>query len=240
MKAVILAAGRGKRLASMGWDKPKCLLEFGEKTLLDLAIESVLANHVDHVVVVVGFQEALVVEAAKRHPVRLDVIVNPDYEVTNTIHSLYLARDHLGDDFLYFNADVLFDRRIIARLLATSDSTLAIDEKACGEEEVKVIVDGDGRVIRIGKALPLADCMGEFIGVGKFSRAICLPLVASLRRYNEELGQRNLFFEAAVDAILVDCPVRAMPLGDLTVVEIDTPEDYAEAQRVWALSEFQG
>lgn len=233
MKAVILAAGRGKRLAPMGWDKPKCLLEFGDKTLLDHVIDSLLPCGVDRVVVVVGYRRELVLKALGKRPVRVEVVINEQYAETNTINSLYLAREHLDEDFIYFNADVLFDPRIVGELLHREGNVFAIDEKACGEEEVKVIVDGDGRIARIGKALPGEQCMGEFIGVGTFALQTCPALVESLGRFNEQLNERNLFFESAVDAILDKEAFWAMSIGDMQAVEIDSPEDYEHAARLW-------
>lgn len=239
MRAVILAAGSGNRLAPMGWDKPKCLLQFGEKTILDNAIAALLEHGVDRVCVVVGYRQKLVLEALEQYPVRADVVVNPDYASTNTIHSIYLARDHLDEDFLYFNADVLFDPKILSKLLAHQGTAFAIEEKTCGQEEVKVIVNESGRITRIGKALPPGECLGEFIGIAKFDRSTCPALISSLRRFNVELNSRNLFFEAAVDDILVQHAVLALPIGELRAIEIDTPDDYLAAQQLWESREAE-
>ena len=168
MRAVILAAGMGKRLAPMGWDQPKGLLRIGGRTLLDNNIESLLENEVRHVVAVVGYQREVIEAAIRAHPVDAAFVVNEDYAETNTIHSLWLARDYLDDEFLYFNADVFFDRRIVGLLLEYETSALAVEAKSCGEEEVKVSVDAEGRIRRIGKALPPHECLGEFIGIARF------------------------------------------------------------------------
>ena len=55
----------------------------------------------------------------------------------------------------------------------------------------------------------------------------------SLYQYNEEMGKRNLFFEAAVDAILNTHSFLALRIGELGAVEIDFPEDYEAARRLW-------
>ena len=233
MKAVILAAGMGKRLAATGWDKPKCLLPFGDHALIDYLMAALAAINVTDVVVVVGFRPALVRDAVTRHDARAAFVINADYAETNTINSLYLARDHLDDDFLYFNADVLFDSRVLPLLLGSPDSTMAVDVGACGREEVKVIVDGDNRIRRIGKELPVEECQGEFIGVAKFARDVCKDFIASLARYNEQLGRRDLFFESAVDPLLETHVHRSVPIGDLQAVEIDSPDDLAAARKLW-------
>ncbi|MHC4561628.1 MAG: phosphocholine cytidylyltransferase family protein [Planctomycetota bacterium] len=233
MKAVILAAGMGKRLAATGWDRPKCLLDFGGRTLLDHMLSSIRTCDIRRVVVVVGYRRELVRQAVAAHDIEAEFVVNDDYAETNTINSLYLAREHLNEDFVYFNADVLLDWRILPMLLDGDGGRLAIDVKHCGAEEVKVVVDGDGRITQIGKALPVEQCLGEFIGVGKFAESCCEDFAAELVRYNEQLGERNLFFESAVNDIVSRHVHHAVSIGELGAVEIDSPEDLELARRLW-------
>lgn len=233
MKAVILAAGEGWRLIPMGWDKPKCLLPCRDGTLLDNTLQSILEHGIRDVIIVVGYRRELVEEAARRHTVYCDFIVNQNYATTNTIHSLWLAREYLDEGILYFNGDVWFEPPVLSLLLQQSGSALAVDVKQCGAEEVKVTVDPSGRITRIGKSLPPDEALGEFIGVAKFEHSACASLVQSLRRYNEELGRKDSFFETALDDILDRQAFMAAPLGALKAVEIDTPEDYARAKSLW-------
>ncbi len=233
MRAIILAAGRGRRLASMGWDKPKCLLEINGRTLLARTLDALAQYRVTDVAMVVGYRRDLVEAEVGQSEARVTFIENTDYESTNTINSLWLARDFLTDDALCFNSDVLFDPEIVGLLLDAEGTALAVDVKPCGGEEVKVVVDSADRIMRIGKALSPSDCLGEFIGIAKFIRATGLALVGLLRRYNEELRQRDLLFEAAVDDLAHEHELRALRLGDLRAVEIDTPQDYETAKRQW-------
>jgi choline kinase len=224
MKAVILAAGMGRRLASMGWDQPKCLLTIGktagligETTLLGNILDSLAARGVREAVIVVGYRRELVEREASRHGISCVFVENADYATTNTIYSLYLAREHLADDFLYFNADVWFDPCVLDLLIGTSetrnvvgnsppyedaticradhgggaDGVLVLDEKRCGEEEVKVVLDEGGRVLQIGKELDPADCAGEFVGIARFNRSMCSALVDSLGRYCVSRGSHG-------------------------------------------------
>jgi choline kinase len=233
VRAIVLAAGTGKRLASMGWTKPKCLLPFGKQTLLDLLLDALRTVGDLEVVVVLGHQRELVEASLQQRSERCRFVLNPDFAHTNTIHSLWLARDFLDDDFLYFNADVLFDYRILGLLMAEPASALAIDVKACEEEEVKVIADENGWITRIGKKLAPADCLGEFIGIARFAPGVCPALIEALRTYNETRQGRQHFFESAVDDILERHKCRVVPIRDYRAVEIDTPEDYRHATDLW-------
>ncbi len=233
MKAIILAAGCGRRLSTMGWNKPKCLLHFGEQTLLENIITSLIDNNIQQLSVVVGYQYELIVEVLEKYDIQFNVTINDNYATTNTIHSLYLARNYLDDDFIYFNADILFDHRIIFGLLSQKGNVFAVDVGPCRQEEVKVIVDENQRIVSIGKELVPDKCLGEFIGIGKFSRSACPEMISSLCRYNEQLNRQNLFFETAVNDILQQHRFTAWPIGSLSAIEIDNPQDYHQAMQLW-------
>jgi len=96
-----------------------------------------------------------------------------------------------------------------------------------------VKVDPFGRIIGIGKEVPPAEAMGEFIGVAKFERSACPVLVESLRHYSEDLSRRDCFFESALNDILDRQVFLPAAIGKLRALEIDTPEDYARAQSLW-------
>ncbi len=234
MRAIILAAGLGRRLAPMGWDKPKCLLEFAGRSLLTRTLASLAEHHIEDIAIVVGHRRELI-QASVRTDARLTWIENDDFATTNTIHSLWLARAFLNDDVVLCNADVLFDSAILGDLVAHRGSVLGVEERLCDAEEVKVIVDSDDRILQIGKALEPGDCLGEFIGIARFDRDTAVALAASLRRYNEILRERDLFFEQAVDDVAPDRVLRAVRCGGHRVVEIDTPEDVAAARRLFSV-----
>lgn len=224
----------------MGWERPKCLLPCPGGTLLDNILEALCERGHRDVAIVVGYQKEIVKEAALRHPIRCTFVTNADYALTNTVYSLRLASDHLAGGFMYFNADVWFDRAILDLLLggrpgapSENDSLLAVDSGPAGEEEVKVIVDDRQRILRIGKELPCEQSFGEFIGIARFAAGACGSLIEALGRRCERPGEKQLFFESALDDILGDQVFRAVEIGDLPAIEIDTPEDYAHAKSLW-------
>jgi choline kinase len=231
MRAILLAAGRGRRLEASGWLEPKCLLPFRGTTILDNMLDALVTHEVADVTLVVGYRQEQVRAAVEaRSDVRATWIENPDYETTNTINSLWRAREFMHEDFLYFNADVLFHRDVVGRLLAAKGSRLALDHKSCAEEEVKVVLDEAGRVLEIGKKLDPARCAGEFIGIAKFEAAMNEAFIASLERHNIELGNVNLFFEAALHDIVEEHPLHEVDVSDLPAIEIDFPDDLEQAR----------
>ena len=225
--AVILAAGASRRLNPYTLDTPKCLLEVADKALLDHQLHALEACGIGEVLLVVGYLREKIETHLARHRWGLQVrlLDNPRYMETNTAYSLWLARQELsGRDFLYLNGDVLFEPRLLRRLLATErDCALAVETKTCGEEEVKVMVS-DEQIRRISKKLTPAACRGEFIGVGRFGREIAGPFLSALDAVIAAGGE-NEYFEAALDAIAPDNALHVCDVSDLPVIEIDFPED---------------
>jgi choline kinase len=228
MKAIILAAGAGRRL---GVAEPKCMVDVGGMSIIHRQLAAFRAAGVDAFVIVVGHEQATLRDHLTGEPGQFTFVVNERYTRTNTIYSLYLARGHITDAFYYANADVVFDRRLIERLRdASHASALAVDQTACGAEEVKVIVR-DGRIVRIGKALDPSACAGEFVGVARFGAPWAPAFVGALTALVERQSVVVDYFERAVDQLCADWPIYAVNVSDLPCVEIDFPEDLDIARR---------
>jgi len=237
--AVILAAGKGNRLGDdITGGTPKCLLDIAGKNILTRQVEAVISTGVRRFVMVVGYRQEEIREAcaqlAQKHDLSFEFIENPIYETTNTIYSLHLAAPHLTESFLYFNADVVIPNSVVQMLQDSSHgNALAVEEKACGEEEVKVIVE-DGRIKRIAKTIDPTECLGEFIGVAKFGGDTVAQFVESLAYACETEKKVATFFEYALDRIADTVALMSVPTGDAPVIEIDFPEDLQRAREVVA------
>jgi len=227
MKAIILAAGAGRRLGTTG---PKCMVRVGGESIIHRQLAAFGTVGVDEFVVVVGHEQDQLRRHLAGQPGRFTYVVNERYAETNTIYSLYLARDQINDTFFYANADVVFDRRLTERLARPDAGTaLAVDVAACGEEEVKVIVQ-NGRITRISKRLDPADCLGEFVGVARFGAELSAAFVNALENCVEVENEVTDYFERAVDRLCPDWVLTPVDVSDLPCIEIDFPEDLAVAR----------
>lgn len=226
MKAIILAAGIGRRL---GLDHPKCMVDVGGMSIIQRQLRAFRANGVEDFVFVVGFQQQMLRDHLKDEPGRLVFLENERFAETNTIYSLDLAREHLADDVFYCNADVVFDQRLPARLLGEPRSSVAIVVHPCTEEEVKVRIAGD-RIGAIGKDVSLKDCAGEFIGVARFRDRAARMLAAALADWVQQQGMVNEYFESALNDVCGQEGIRAVDVSDLPCIEVDFPRDLALAR----------
>ncbi len=229
MRAVILAAGESRRLGDLTRDIPKCVLEVGGRTLLDHQTSALRAVGIDRITVVTGHAEGVLRESGGP---TLDYLLNADYATTNSIYSLWLAREAAGGGFVLMNGDVLFDPRLLERLVAdpredvlTYDPTSVLEE-----EEMKLRLDGD-RVVEMSKELPGASSDGENVGVLKFGEEGTAALFAKLEEIIGE-GTVKTWAPFAFDRLCRERPLYAMPTDDLPWIEIDFPEDLERAREV--------
>jgi len=236
MKAIILAAGMGKRLQKVSGGLPKSMIRIGDKSIIHNQIQSCLEVNITNFIIVLGFKQ----EQLRKHILevlnedQVTFVENPIYDKTNTLYSLYLTCKFWDEDFIYFNADVLFKKELLQKISAGSEhSQLLVETKRCGEEEVKVILNDKGYITEIGKKIDIAKCAGEFIGIGKF----CRETFPSFKKYLEQSvieGQENNFFEYAVNLLIEECLLEAVSTEAIPCVEIDFPEDLDKAKELFS------
>ena len=159
MKAIILSAGQGSRLGHLVDDRPKCLIDFNGRSLLDRQLDTLDANGVNEAVVVTGFHDELVrqaVEARTSGP-NVRTIFNPFYKVADNTGSLFMAREELQGDCLVWNGDTLVSRGLMRRVVGNDCSgiSVTIDRKDSYDEDDMRVVEEGGRLKAIGKRLPL-------------------------------------------------------------------------------------
>lgn len=238
MIAVILAAGMARRLRPLTDDRPKCLLEVGGRTLLARTVDAIVQAGVSEIVVVTGYRGQMIAGFLARHYAALTVHIvdNPIYDTTNNIYSLWLARHHAdGREFLLLDSDILLDARLVARVAATTSSSLAVCAHELGEEEMKVVAGADGTACEISKTCDPRAAMGESVGVEHIMPAYSTALYAELDQMMNAEGLRSVFYEQAFQR-LADRGLRltAVDTTDLKSMELDTPADFEAANRMAA------
>ncbi len=221
MNAIILGAGFGTRLSAVF---PKPLLPLvGEKTILDFQIEKISKYiPIEKIIVVVGYKKELLME---RFP-DLTYVYNENYARTNTGKSLLKAVKIVEDDLLWLNGDVYFDDEVIPLILKRGKSSILVDHKKCGEEEVKYCLSKDGFITEISKSVKTP--LGESLGVNFIEKK-------HLQKFRDSLSEidDNDYFEKAVELMIKNNDVKFLPtdIGNCYCSEIDFPEDLEKVKQ---------
>jgi choline kinase len=226
-KAIILAAGVGSRLRPLTADLPKCLLEVGERTLLERQVDTLGQLGISDIVVVVGFHGN---QIRRRLGDRARYLTNERYEVTNSLYSLWLAREELVSGVVILNSDVLAVPLLFDRLLrAPAPDAILVELGTTFEpEDMKVTLNGL-RVIDFGKDLPRERAHAHNVGIAKFGREGAVRLVECLDHL-VVTGHENDWAPTAFRMFASHWPLTAVATGGLPWIEIDYVEDLARAR----------
>jgi choline kinase len=237
LHAVILLAGVGRRFGGDGDHPPKALARVGGKTLLRRHLEILRWFGVGAVHLVVGYKaeaiEAEVQRVAERPPTRLHR--NPRFREGSMV-SLWTAREVLrgGAPILLMDADVLYDHRLMGRLLtAPAPTALLLDrDLEPGDEPVKACVRG-GRIVDLRKQPEVRhEWHGESVGFYRFAPDAAAEIARRTEAYVAADRTRVEHEEAIRDMILEGAP-GALGFEDITGLpwtEIDFPEDLRRAE----------
>ncbi|EAR21018.1 phosphocholine cytidylyltransferase family protein [Nitrococcus mobilis] len=238
MRALILAAGVGRRLAAASHDGPKCLLEFGGETLLARHLRTLDTLGVADIRLCTGFA-ADRIEAALAESIYSEHVTttfNPDYRA-GSIVSLWCLRKALRDseNVLLMDADVLYAPAMLERLASSERrNCLLLDRDfESGEEPVKICLAG-ATIVEFGKRLPPAleytNC-GESIGFFHFTPAMAAALADRAEQYIDA-GNRAAPYEDALRELILERPSE-FGVEDVTGIpwiEIDFPADIERAR----------
>jgi len=241
-----------KRLRPLTDTKPKCLLEVGGKTLLERTVRAMQQAGITEFVVVTGYcadqirefllaqnsspskNQAVATSDASPSGLHFTFLHNADYEHNNNIYSLWMAGEVVrGKDFLLMDSDILCDPAAVVRIAEQTEPALALNRHECGEEEIKVIVDGDNRIIELNKTCNPADAIGESVGIEKMTADYSTALYKELDVMIKQEGLVDVFYEKCFERLIPQGHTfRVVDTTSYFSYELDTPEDFQRAQEL--------
>lgn len=237
MKAIILAAGTASRLRPLTLHTPKCLLKVGERTLLQRSMDAIIKAGVREFVIVTGYLHEKIenfVQETYGDSISVCFIHNKDYETTNNIYSLWLARPKAeGEEVLLLDSDLLYDGQIVEKVLDDChENVLTLIRHELGEEEMKVVMDNNGAITEISKTCDPASAAGESLGIERMGKAYTTALYKELDGMMNQEHLENTFYELAfLRLIAKGSTFSVLDVTDLFSCELDTIEDFENAKQ---------
>lgn len=242
-----MAAGMGRRLGELTNDNTKCMLEVNGTRLIHRLLNNIESIGLRRVILVVGYKAENVKRLIGNRYKGIDIeyVENNVYDKTNNIYSLFLAREYLTeDDTLLLESDLIFESRILKKLVDNPYPNLALVDKY--ESWM------DGTVVTLDKENKIVDFLSKdkfsysdisryykTVNIYKFSRDFATThYVPFLEAYCHALG-RNEYYEQVLKVItlLDDSPLRALPLDGEKWYEIDDVQDLDIASCIFASSD---
>jgi choline kinase/DNA-binding XRE family transcriptional regulator len=243
-KSLIVAAGLGSRLKNHTENTPKCMLDFGGKTLLQRQLSSYNKCGIDDISLVRGFKKN------KINYKGIKYFDNDDYKNNNILNSIFYAEEEINGNIIISYSDILFEPFIVQRALDSDhDISVVVDidwknyyidrkEHPLSEAE-NVIFNSNNEVVKIGKiATEKEEVHGEFIGMIKLNHRGCKIFKENFHRvkkffWNKPFQRAKIFQKAYLTDMIQELVDIGIKVHCVVIKrgwkEIDTVEDYKKA-----------
>ena len=258
MKAIILAAGEGKRLRPLTNNTPKCLVNLFGKSLLQWQIETFRSCQIDDISVVTGYRSELINLAG------LKIFQNKKFETTNMVESLFCASQELNEQTIVSYGDIIFEKKVLDKLIQSkADFSVMVDKNWKRYWEIRfdnplndaesLKIDTDDNITSIGKKTQKIDEIeGQYIGLMKFQNTG----LEKIKKFYEKIKSQSTnnsnplnplisfqqsFMTDFLQGLINDgCKLKAVEIEN-GWLELDTINDYNKYTELYSknkLSEF--
>jgi choline kinase len=248
MKAIIIGAGRGRRLMPTTSDTPKCFAEVRGKRLLDWALQAFTGAGITDICFIGGYQ----IDKVRRDYPKFTFRHNDNWENNNILLSLMYAEDLMDEGFICCYSDILFTSDVVKRVMEHSaDIALSVDTRWLERythrtqhppDDAEKVTVQNGHVTRVHRGIESKDAYGEYTGIAKFTARGADQLREHFHEAREKFAgkpfREAVSFEKAYLILLLQQMIEAgakMGHADTpgSYMEVDTQEDFELAQKNW-------
>lgn len=240
MKAIVLAAGQGTRLRPLTNARPKCMVEFKGKPIINYIIEAMHHVGISDIHIITGYKS----EVLKTHLANEEGIIfhlNSEYDATNMLYSLWCANEEFDDDIIISYSDIIYSSDILQKLVdCQAEIAITVDRDWRKLWELRMdnplsdaeslILDENENVIEIGKKTSsYTDIQGQYMGLIKISKNAW----KNIKKIYQSIPNPCSMYMTDFLQLIVNngIGVRAVPVHG-GWLEIDSVEDLRNYERV--------
>lgn len=222
IKAILLAAGRGTRI-SRYIDIPKSVLEVEGKPLIRRTAEILLSKGID-ITVCIGYQQEKIKNSLKG--LDIDYFQNPFFDITNSIGSLWFAKEKIKGTTIFINGDVYFDESLLDMLIASNhEATMLADKTRIHNGDYFFSINDGGLLEKYGKELTLENRTAEYVGMAKISADFVPKFVKRLGELVES-QKHDFWWEDVLYSFVGEEDIATIDVDGKFWAEIDYLDDY--------------
>lgn len=234
MKAVILLAGKGRRIQKEGYVH-KSLIKIDRDTLLYHIVKNIEKAGIKEIVPIIGYNGDYVLDEIQKAKEKAEIkpVWNRKYDETNNLFSLYQARELLeGEDFISINGDMIFDYHILDKIMQNRSSQIAVDDGNYDEpvDSPGILVE-NSRIVDLGRHIPFDQKYGYAVGIYRYSN----ELSETFFKESEAMLKENInagFHDPLVNLFktqeILPCSVK-----NYLWTDIDEAGDIEKAMQLW-------
>ena len=227
MRALILNSGMGKRMGALTKEHPKCMTEISEKdTILSRQLKLIADAGIKDVVMTTGYFDKILIDYCNslNLPLNYTFVNNPEYDKTNYIYSIYVAREHLDDDIVMMHGDLVFEEPVFNKVVTSLESCMTVSSTLpLPEKDFKAVINGD-KIEKVG--IEFFDNAMAAQPLYKLCKKDWKVWLDSICEFCES-DNRKVYAENAFNEVSDRCNILPFDVKNALCGEIDTPEDLA-------------
>jgi len=201
LKAIILAAGEGKRLQPLTKDNPKCMVKLFGKSILEQQIKTFQDSGIKEIIVVTGYKkEKIKISNIKKY-------TNDDFETTNMLETLFCVKEELFDSVIISYGDIIYEKHVLDLLIKSEENfSVIIDKEWKKYWKIRMVdpindveslkIDLEGYITNIGESVDnINEIQGQYIGLMKFQNqglSIMKKFYEDTKKNAEITGENSL------------------------------------------------
>lgn len=223
MKVIVMAAGVGSRLGKLNENKPKCLIKGGEETLIRRIVNICFSRGITDITVVTGYRSDLI-----RAELGSDVkyVENPCYSTTNSMASLWLARDALHGNVLLMNGDLFYEPGLLdLALMQTRPAVMLADSTRIEDADYRFGFDGEC-ISRYGTGLSNRETDGEYVGIVRLDSHFVPQFKDRLEALIETHRSKSWWEDVLYSFIREGHPINYYDVAGTFWTEVDVLRDF--------------
>lgn len=228
MKVVILAAGRGTRLGKLTEKFPKCMLNFGNESILQRQVRILKECGINEneIYVVVGYQW----EQVRAHLPIVNYVINDRYYETDNSYSLHLALKEIDDDVIILDGDLIFESGLMEGFVAQNGNVALALPRITGYEDTGITLHEDGSIAEIGKHILSDTAYGSMLRLEKNS-------IGEMQRLLSRTEHEKTWYTISLNEFVKDNTVKVF-LSSMGVHGINSFFEYISAKRLFGVEDF--
>jgi len=228
-----MAAGIGKRLHALNIKKPKCLISIGNTTLIRRSVDLLVSKGISDITVIVGYKPDLIRNELNNDAAYFE---NLNFKTTNSIRSLWYAKDLLEGDILLLNGDLYYEHEILDHIInQTNPVVMLADSTRIDKADYRFGFSGN-QINRFGKHLTNQETDGEYVGIVRIDQSFIKMFKQNLEAMIAA-GKNNIWWEDVLYSFIEkQIPIHYFDIAGIFWSEVDTLQDYNYLQN-WIKSQ---
>jgi len=199
LKAIILAAGQGTRLRPLTNSKPKCMVKYKNKPIINYILDTMKECKIKDIAVVDGYKKSILENYLQEE--NITFFTNSEFNTTNMVTTLFKAKEFMNDDIIISYADIIYTKEILEKLMNSNDDLNVVVDKNWKElwsirmenplDDAETLKIKDGNIVELGKRPKnYNDIDGQYIGLIKITKSIIPKLIDFY-----ELLDKNILYD---------------------------------------------